>query len=296
MAAEVAEVAQPWSDLLARLVVGVPLIGVTLLVAYEGGIVFAVFAGVVGLLALREWINLQSLGDSWLLWGCAVLTPTLAVICYKLIFPNAGWPNILNYLIGPMTLQIVSTLISLSRVHHSRYLPGSGLARFYGSSFWLDLDKVTRGVFLALIPAIGLVSLREHSNGLAYVIWTFAIIWVADTAAYAVGRAAGGPKLWPSLSPNKTWGGFVGACVAGCGAAVAVAPYVHIAPLRAAVAGLLLGALAQGGDLFESALKRRAGVKDSGNLLPGHGGVLDRIDSLIPVAPAVAGAVALGWL
>jgi len=146
------------------------------------------------------------------------------------------------------------------------------------------------------IASVALVGLGGPAGSLRWIVWIFAIVWSADIAAYAVGRAVGGPKLWPSVSPNKTWAGFAGACAAACGAAVLVGPYVHVAPLRAAVAGLLLGALAQGGDLFESALKRRAGVKNSGNLLPGHGGVLDRIDSLIPVAPAVAGAVALGWL
>ena len=162
--------------------------------------------------------------------------------------------------------------------------------------FKKDQPDVANGLLYIGLPSFSLVWLRGEPAGLSLILLTFAVVWSADIAAYAVGRTVGGPKLWQSVSPNKTWAGFAGACLAASAAAVAVGPYVHVAPLRAAIAGLLLGALAQGGDLFESALKRRAGVKDSGTLLPGHGGVLDRLDSLIPVAPAVAGAVALGWL
>ena len=146
------------------------------------------------------------------------------------------------------------------------------------------------------LPALGLIWLYLLPVGRTWVEYTICVVAAADIAAYAVGRLVGGPKLWRRVSPGKTWAGLVGACLAATAASVAVTPYIHTAPTRAAIAGLLLGALAQGGDLFESWLKRRAGVKDSGTLLPGHGGVLDRLDSLIPVAPVVAGAVWLGWL
>jgi phosphatidate cytidylyltransferase len=111
------------------------------------------------------------------------------------------------------------------------------------------------------------------------------VTWATDIFAYFGGRAIGGPKLAPKVSPNKTWagliGGMVGAGVLGAATALALglaAPFLY--------AGALMGLVAQLGDLYESGVKRRAGVKDSGSLLPGHGGVLDRLDGLLPVALA----------
>lgn len=154
-----------------------------------------------------------------------------------------------------------------------------------------------------LVPAVSIVWLRVvHEYGLFWTMLIFGIVWTADIMAFVGGRLIGGPKLWPKVSPNKTVAGFcsalIGGAIIGWIFRIALASSSGLNPFdgSAEVLGACLGALAQGGDLFESALKRRAGVKDSGTLLPGHGGVLDRIDSLIPVAPAVAGAVALGWL
>lgn len=151
------------------------------------------------------------------------------------------------------------------------------------------------GIAYIAAPALALAWLRGLPEGLWLVLWMFAIVWAADVGAYAVGRALGGAKLWPRISPGKTWAGFWGANIAATLASLALAERVGLSPGRAAAAGLGLALVAQAGDLFESWLKRRAGVKDSGSLLAAHGGVLDRMDSLAPVAPAVAAGVALGW-
>jgi phosphatidate cytidylyltransferase len=151
------------------------------------------------------------------------------------------------------------------------------------------------GIGYIAAPALALAWLRGLPEGLWLVLWMFAIVWAADIGAFGVGRALGGAKLWPRISPGKTWAGFWGANVAATMASVALAERVGLPPARAAAAGLGLALVAQAGDLFESWLKRRAGVKDSGSLLAAHGGVLDRMDSLAPVAPAVAAGVALGW-
>ena len=120
------------------------------------------------------------------------------------------------------------------------------------------------------------------------VISVLSMIWICDTAAYHVGMAIGRHKLFPRVSPNKSWEGAVAGFVAAIGAALAaqalVLPYLTAG--NAVVLGLIVGTLGQAGDLFESLLKRDAGVKDSSDLLPGHGGVLDRFDSLLFVAPA----------
>jgi phosphatidate cytidylyltransferase len=121
------------------------------------------------------------------------------------------------------------------------------------------------------------------------------LVWMTDIFALVAGRSIGGPKLWPRVSPNKTWAGLAGGVVA---AGLFSAAYGLFAGWRVGTAamfalGAALALLAQGGDLFESWLKRRAGVKDSGRLLLSHGGIMDRVDGLVPVACAVAAWVGL---
>jgi phosphatidate cytidylyltransferase len=117
------------------------------------------------------------------------------------------------------------------------------------------------------------------------VFWVFVVTWATDIMAYFAGRAIGGPKLAPRVSPNKTWAGLLGG-MAGAGLfGWLMAWYFEMEPLFHWL-GAPMGAIAQAGDLYESWEKRRAGVKDSGTLLPGHGGVLDRLDGLLAVALA----------
>jgi phosphatidate cytidylyltransferase len=157
------------------------------------------------------------------------------------------------------------------------------------------------GFFYCLLPAVSLLWIREQAEyagigrGPDLLIWVFLVVWATDIGAYFAGRAIGGPKLAPSISPNKTIAGLVGgvasaAILAGGWASLVELPSILIwlaAPLAVA---------AQLGDLFESGLKRRAGVKDSGTWLPGHGGLLDRLDGLVPVAMLTAGLMLVGWL
>jgi phosphatidate cytidylyltransferase len=146
------------------------------------------------------------------------------------------------------------------------------------------------GVALVGVPTVALVWLRSVPQlGLDLLLWLLIVVWATDTAAYVVGRRVGGPRLAPSISPGKTWsglgGGVIGASLASVITAWALGSerLVHAAGL-----GAVFAVLAQLGDLAESALKRRAGVKDSGTLIPGHGGVLDRVDGLLLTAPALA--------
>jgi len=139
------------------------------------------------------------------------------------------------------------------------------------------------GVLYALLPATALLWLRLRDDGEWIVLWAFVVTWATDIFAYASGRSFGGPKLAPRFSPNKTWAGLIGGVV---GATIAAGWLVVEAELPHAllVAAPVFAVAAQGGDLFESWIKRKAGVKDSSNILPGHGGVMDRLDGLVPVA------------
>jgi phosphatidate cytidylyltransferase len=146
------------------------------------------------------------------------------------------------------------------------------------------------GFIYALLPALALLWIRERDvHGLALLIWTFILTWSTDIGAYFAGRSFGRRKLAPRLSPNKTVEGLAGGVLAAAllGGAWTIAmdlgkPLLLLAPVFAI--------FAQAGDLFESGMKRRAGVKDSGAILPGHGGALDRLDGLVPVAILTAAA------
>jgi phosphatidate cytidylyltransferase len=142
------------------------------------------------------------------------------------------------------------------------------------------------GVLYVGLPAIALIVLRSNEPyGFAAVLFVVAAVVATDTLAYFCGRAIGGPKLWPRVSPKKTWSGFLGGVAsAGVVGAITGALITGGQPLRLALIGLLLGIVAQGGDLAESALKRHFDVKDASAILPGHGGVMDRMDGLVAAA------------
>lgn len=144
------------------------------------------------------------------------------------------------------------------------------------------------GVLYIAAPCLSLVWLRgDPVAGRETVLWVFILVWAADIGAYAFGRMIGGPRLAPAISPKKTWAGFIGGVsCAGVTGAVAAGMLGKESLVPLAVVSLVLGAVSQGGDLLESWVKRRFKVKDTGNIIPGHGGVLDRVDGLLAAAVA----------
>jgi phosphatidate cytidylyltransferase len=158
--------------------------------------------------------------------------------------------------------------------------------------------KTSRG---AILPYLGIpyaagstmalmILGNDVANGPLAIVWLLAIVWTADSLAYFSGRIIGGPRLAPSISPKKTWAGMAGAVAGGVLASLAVAVLAGLeSRVFLALLGGLLAIVEQGGDLFKSALKRFYGVKDAGRLIPGHGGVMDRVDGL--VAAAMVGAL-----
>jgi phosphatidate cytidylyltransferase len=159
------------------------------------------------------------------------------------------------------------------------------------------------GVPYVAFPAAALVLIRvDPDNGRAALFWIIAMVVAADTGGYLVGRTVGGPKLAPRISPNKTWSGLGGAVLGAALAGLCTAfilNHTNVWMLTLISAGI--GLLEQGGDLVESAFKRHFGVKDTSQIIPGHGGVLDRVDGLLAVAVAVlvinlwAGGSVLAW-
>jgi len=151
------------------------------------------------------------------------------------------------------------------------------------------------GVLYVGVPAAALLWLRDVAHGDRLVLWLFIVVWATDIGAYAVGRLVGGPRLAPRLSPHKTWAGLGGGIAAAAAAGAAAAR--GFASADAAILTVLsavLAVVAQIGDLVESAVKRHFKVKDMSSLIPGHGGLFDRVDGLLAAAPAVA-LVQLIW-
>jgi phosphatidate cytidylyltransferase len=152
--------------------------------------------------------------------------------------------------------------------------------------FWNGL-----GLVYVAVPCAAFIVLREaEPNGWAAILFIVLVVWVTDIAAYFGGRAIGGAKLWPRVSPGKTWSGAVTGLAAAVLAGGAIAWLTSAGgPALGMALAAPLSVATQAGDLLESAVKRRFGVKDSGHIIPGHGGILDRIDGLL-------GAAALAWL
>ena len=156
------------------------------------------------------------------------------------------------------------------------------------------------GVLYIAPAAVCLVWLRSTNQGEWWTLMLFACTWAADIGAFAVGSLLKGPKLWPRFSPNKTWSGFIGglAAATAVGTLMTARSAFRLDLRAAALVGLAVGFATMAGDLWESALKRRFGVKDSGDIIPGHGGLLDRVDGLMFAVVVMAGARLanhLGW-
>ena len=276
--------------LFKRVVTGVGLIIVALAAVRFGGSAFTAIVAAATLIMFAEWAVMHRLGRAIRLAGLVLL----AGIIFLMSMATTG--------------EVVMTLAAGAVV--------LGLfAGGFGAAWKGDHDGARTGVFVNRrnafnsiagilycgLPAVALIWLRGLTLGLEAVIFLLLCVWAADIMAFFTGRALGGPKLAPSISPNKTWsgaiGGVVGAIVIAGGAAA-----LWLTGLGGKGFGYFF-ALAGGlavlsvlGDLLESGLKRRAGVKDSGTLLPGHGGVMDRLDGLVPVAIAGAGVfAATGW-
>jgi phosphatidate cytidylyltransferase len=249
-------------DLPRRALVGLGLGAAAILLLWLGDVVWWATLTIGAMIALTEWAGLVRAHRARLLIAMLIL---IAGMSYAL-------PMLWGADRATLALLLISALVL------------AVFPRFAG---------VSAGLAYIGTAAIAILFLRGQPDGFALTLWTLAIVWATDIGAYFAGHGIGGPKLAPTLSPNKTWAGLIGGMAAAgvVGAAIAA---ISGLPASAFWLGAPLAVLAQGGDLLESALKRGAGVKDSGSLLPGHGGLLDRIDGLLPVAILVGALVANG--
>jgi phosphatidate cytidylyltransferase len=250
------------SNLTLRILSSLVLAPLAIAAAYFGGVAFIAFWALAAIAVLWEWDNLV----------CTIERNQV-------------------FTIGVAALLGAAVMLALGR-----HVTAAGLIAlsFLGSAvlapatrrFWCAMGTIYAGALL-----IAPVLLRRDAElGFAAIVLLFVVVWSTDIAAYFIGRALGGPKLMPRVSPNKTWSGAAGGTLAAVLGGIMVTQQIGAGSLVIAGAiALLLSVVSQAGDLLESAIKRRFAAKDAGHLIPGHGGVMDRLDGF--VAAAVAGAL-----
>ncbi|MCT7375642.1 phosphatidate cytidylyltransferase [Chelativorans salis] len=239
----------------SALVLGAVVLGVTVI----GGVAFRLFAVVTAGLIFYEWMTMRP-----------AVSRSHEVVAWVLLI--AALLVLLAGLSAPLVFAALAAGCLLALAHSA----------FSGGGVWSGA-----GIAYAGVPAVALSFLRGVDEaGLIAVLFLFAVVWATDILAYFTGRALGGPKLAPAISPGKTWSGAAGGALGGVVAGLAVVwlAATALSPLWAGLVALVLSVVSQVGDLFESAVKRRHGVKDSSALIPGHGGVMDRVDGLVVAA------------
>lgn len=261
------------TELGARVVSAVVLGTVTLVATYAGGWPFALFWLIAGTTVLAEWLGMTR------------------------VEPRLPTQIALGAALAILTLLYVTgaPLPSFALLAGGTVLAAAALGRRSRDPLW-SAAGFAYATVISLVPPV----VRDRPElGVVGLLWMFAVVWGTDVAAYFTGRRLGGPKLWPRVSPKKTWSGFLGGLGAGVLSGILVYFVAEsfgwdspVSLTTAAVVSGIASIASQGGDLAESALKRRFDVKDSSHLIPGHGGVMDRLDGFWAVA-ALVGAILL---
>jgi phosphatidate cytidylyltransferase len=260
---------KPVSELQRRVLSALVLAGLALSSDWYGGLVFAVLWGIASIAVLREW-NLVIGLSGRALWASFAIGLLGIVIAIFLVLKTGVAP-----LIGFIPPMLAGGFIAM-------FIKRPGV-----TPLWLFF-----GPLYSAAIVVGPLAIRDRgSEGLLIIVWLFFVVWISDIGAFFVGRCLGGPKLWPSVSPKKTWSGFLGGLFFGT-----LVPVVTVYAAKTVLSvtwidgWLLIGItlstalVAECGDLFESAMKRRFHIKDTGTLIPGHGGLMDRLDSYTAAA------------
>lgn len=248
------------NEFVLRVASALVLAPLALVVAYVGGWPFAVFWGIGAIAVLWEWTTLVAKADR-----APVFAAGAVALAAAFAFTSLGQPAIAVGLVAIGT----AVVVVLAPVGH-RLWPAAGV---------VYAGTLIAPVLLRADPGYGFLA----------VIFLFAVVWVTDILAFFAGRAIGGPKLWLRVSPKKTWSGAIGGAVGAMIAGLAAALIGGLANVTAvALLAIGLSAVSQAGDLLESAIKRSFGSKDASHLIPGHGGVMDRLDGFLAAALAAA--------
>ena len=257
------------SDLPLRLASALVLGTVVLAITWYGGVYFRLLMGIAALLIYREWSTITAPGQTPITVNLGRLFVLLGALAIAFGYDREA---VVICAVAAIGLGVLGIVVN--------------------GKIW-----AAGGVVYALAPTIALAQIRIESQGLSLIILIFVIVWGTDIGAYFAGRAIGGPKLAPAISPKKTWSGFFGGLIAAIVGSLILIEYSESLSLFMPV--LVVGFLSvasQIGDLFESWIKRRFDVKDSGQLIPGHGGIMDRVDGLIVAAVAFYGLMIAGLI
>lgn len=248
-------------DIVPRIVSSIVLIAIAVVAAWVGGLVAALVVGAIAAVVHAEWAGVTE-GSS----GPALIF-TAGIVAALLVFG-----------LGYATIALALCAILLAA------------AAIVGPRPWRPL-----GVLYAAVLGFSLLILRASPDfGIAAIAIVVAVTAATDIGAFVAGRAIGGPKLWPAVSPNKTWAGAIGGLLAGIAVGAMTAGLLGIGfNIELVAIFVILSVSSQCGDLFESHIKRRFGAKDSGRLVPGHGGMMDRVDGLV-FASAIAVLIGIG--
>jgi phosphatidate cytidylyltransferase len=249
-------------ELRLRIISGLVLGAAALAAAWFGGLIAGIVLGLACVIVYLEWSGITRTVHS--------VPPLVMPVALAAAMVTAGLGHL-----DVATGVVLAALVLAAVASRNGWQPG--------------------GVLYAAALGLSILALRLSAEwGFLAIVFLFAVVWATDTGAYFAGRLIGGPKLWPAVSPKKTWAGAIGGLVAAviAGFAVVLVGGLPASPMLA-VAALVLSVVSQAGDLAESSLKRHFDVKDSGNIIPGHGGLMDRVDGLIFASVAAA---ALGWM
>ena len=252
-----------WADLGVRALSAGVLVPAVIVDVWVGSVWFHLFVALIGILMALEWVTIVHRQNP-----IQFALHAAAAMCGTFLPLEAG--------LIP-ALAAIAVLGTLSIALAAREQSDDPIWRYLGVAY-------------VSLPPIALVILRNDADyGIAAIVFVMVTVWAADTLAYFAGRIIGGPKLAPRLSPKKTWAGLAGAMTGSAFAAIGIGLWLGFQGIVVlALLAAFLAIVEQAGDLFKSAMKRHFGVKDSGRLIPGHGGVIDRVDGLVAVALAVA--------
>lgn len=261
-------------ELKRRVVSAAVLVPVVLGITYVGGWPFVALCTVAAAVILWEWTALVT-GQA----DARILVPGFAGLAIAAMLVGFG---LTAAAAGVIVIEAALAGLAMIAWPHVDTAPN-------------PTDWAAGGILYAGVALIAPAALRvDPTQGLTALLFLFATVWITDIFAYFSGHLIGGPLLWPRVSPNKTWAGAIGGLVGGVAAGIGLAYASGIATLGIiGVMAFVLSVLAQAGDLIESAIKRRFGAKDTGGLIPGHGGLMDRLDGFLVAA---LGALLIGIL